>query len=120
MSHLCYFLVRHLEGIHREEVARLQFQFTTHHFFIYSGVTVNLYLVDGSLNTFCDTYLKVDTVAIYIYFDRVDLIEHITFIIIEVGNCIVVFVQTFLDVLLVIHITTFHLEYSVQLSGVIH
>ena len=36
------------------------------------------------------------------------------------ANCVVVFVQTFLDVLLVVHVASIHLQYAVQLVGVIY
>ena len=124
VSHLTDFLISHLEGIHGEEVARLEFQLTADDFFIHTRVTINLDFVDGCLNSFDDADFEVDGVAIHIHFNRFHLNEDITLVVVGILHSVVIFFQTLLDVLLVIDIAFFHAEHSVQsfriVDGVSH
>ena len=124
MSHLTDFLISHLERIHGEEVTRLEFQLTADDFFIHTRVTINLDFVDGSLNSFDDADFEVDGVAIHIHFSWFHLNEDITLVVVGILHSVIIFFQTLLDVLLVIHIAFFHAEHSAQsfriVDGVSH
>ena len=63
-----------------------------------------------SLRTFCYSHLKVDRVAINIYFCRKNLWEHVTIVVIQVPYSIIIFLNTLIKLLLVVNITLFHIE----------
>ena len=81
-------------------------------------------MADMSLCTFLDTHLEVDRVAYDVDFSRFKVIEQVTVVPIVVANGIVVFLQAFVELLLVINITFLHAQRSVQIvcrnHGVAH
>ena len=108
MSHLGNFTNGTHQVFTAEQHTWLGTKLTTYDIFIQTVVTINDYTVDGSLRAFLDTYFQRDRVVIHIHFYRVGTEEDITIIIIHIGNRIFVCRQTFIQLLLVIHLSRFH------------
>ena len=124
MAHLSDVLVRLLEGVHREEVARLERQFAADDIFIDAGVAVDFNLVDAGLCSLEDANLKVDRVAFLAHFDGLDAVEHVTVVVVIVRHSVIVFLQALLDVLHVVHVALLHAQHVVEgvcrVDGVAH
>ena len=98
MSHLTYLLICSLESIHREEVTWFELQFATYNLLIYTGVTVNLDFIDSSLLTFVDADFEVNRVSLLTYFIRRYIVEHVTFVVVQVSYREVIGIQTLADI----------------------
>ena len=69
-----------------------------------------------SLRSLCYAHLQIDRVAINIDFSRFDTREHITIIIVEVRNSVIIFIQALTQYLLVIYIALLHAEQCFEIS----
>ena len=77
-------------------------------------------MADMCLITLIDTHLKVYRVAHHIDFCRVYTIEEVAIVPVEVAYCIFVFLQAFVELFLVIHITFLHAQHTVKIVGGCH
>ena len=130
MSHRGQFASRTHQGFLVEEVTRLRTQLTADDIFVETVVTIDAHTADVSLLSFEDTHLQVDGVAHDVHFRRLQVIEQVSVVPVEVTHGIIVFRQSLVHQLLVIHVTFLHAEditqarhiaYSVsRIDGVTH
>ena len=73
-----------------------------------------------SLRSFCHAHLQVDGISVDIDFGRIDVREHVTIVIIEVGNRIIVLIESLFQQLLVIYITLLHTQNAIQVEGIVY
>ena len=90
MSHLLDFTHRTHQVLAAEQLTRTSTEFTADNVFVQTVITIDLDLVDTGLPTFKNSHFQVNGVIIYVYFHRIQCIEQITIIIIEVTDSIFV------------------------------
>ena len=64
--------------------------------------------VDRSLRSFHNTHLQVNGVVLNVDFHRIQMIEHVTIVIIQVSDGILIRGKTFIQQLLIVNITLLH------------
>ena len=116
VSHRSKFTSRTHQSILREKVAWLGTKFTAHYVFVKTGITIDTYMAQISLRSLCYAHLQIDRIAINIDFSRFDTREHITIIIVEVRNSVIIFIQALTQYLLVIYIALLHAEQCFEIS----
>ena len=98
----------------REEVTGLRGQLATDNILVEAVVTVDADVVEVSLLVLDDTDFEVDGVADNVDIDWRYRREHITVVIVVVGNGIVIAVQAFLQLRLVVDVTFLHAKDEVK------
>ena len=111
---------RTLQGFLVEQVTGLCAELTAHHLFVEAVVTIDADTVEVGLRTFRHTHLHIDGVVVDIDFHGLDVREHVTVVVIVVTSGIIVFFQTLVHVLLVIHVTFLHAQHGIQVVGGYH
>ena len=120
VAHLLNFTCRTHQGILAEEVAGLGHQFATYYILVQAVVTGNAYAIDGGLRTFEHTHLKVDRILRDIDFDRLNAGKHISIIIIEVTDSVVVQVDALFEELLVVDVARLHAQHLREALRLVH
>ena len=120
VSHRGQFASRTHQGFLVEEVARLRTQLTAHYILVETVVTIDAHTADVSLLSFEDTHLQVDGVAHDVHFRRLQVIEKITVVPIVVAHGIIVFRQSLVHQLLVIHIAFDHAQLPRKQLGTVN
>ena len=120
VSHRSQFTGRTRQGFLVEEVARLGAQFAAHHILVETVVTIDAHAADVCLLSLADTHLQVNGVAHDVDFGRVQLIEQITIVPVEVAHGIVVFGESLVHQLLVVDVAFPHAEDIAQTRSVAH
>ena len=107
-----------------EQIARAYQEVTTHHILIDTVVTTDDNLVDSGLLSFHDAHFQVDGVTFNVHFHRVEGVEQVTVVIVQVTDGIIIAHQTFIEQFLIIYVTTLHMEQAFELgrriNGVTH
>ncbi len=73
-----------------------------------------------SLRTFLHTHLEVDGVTLNILLHRVNAREHVTVVVIEVADSILIILQSLVKQLLVVDIARVHAEHTLQVVRVVN
>ena len=117
MPHRCQLTCRALQGVFREEVARLGAQFAAHHLLIQAVVAVDVHMAQMGLCSLEDAHFQVYRVANDVDLYRVYAREHVAVVVVVVMHGIVVLDQTFVQQLLVVHVARLHVQHLVQTVG---
>lgn len=119
LIHLGQILQRTLDAFHREEVAGLGSKFAANDVFINAVVACDANVVEGGLTSFADTHFKVDRVAVDIDFNGVEVVEHVTIVVIQVTDGVFVLIKAFVHLCLVIDVAFLHLQHAFQKVGIV-
>ena len=114
VAHRGDFTVGALQRLLGEEVAGFGTQLAADDILIDAVVTVDDYVVDICLRTLLNAHLQIHGVAHDVRLARVELVEYVTIVIIEVTDGILVILGALVNQLLVIDIALLHAEVVVQ------
>ena len=117
VTHGCQLTLRALQGVLGEEVAGLGAQLATYHVFIQTVVTVDAHVVDVGLRTLLDTHFEVDAVAYHVDFGRHQVVEQVTRVPVVVTHGVLVFGESLVQQLLVVHVALVHAQHAAQIVG---
>ena len=110
---------RTLDRLHREKVARLGAELAADDIFIHALISRDADVVERGLVVLSDAHFEVDGVAVDVHFNRVEVVEHISVVVIHVSDAIVVLVQTLVEKRLIVDIAFLHSEHVGQNGRVI-
>ena len=123
-AHRGDFTCRTLDGVLREEVARLGAQLTAYDLLVETVVTIDAYVADVCLRSFLDAHLEVDGVANDVDFRGFEVVEQVTIVPIVVTYGVLVLRKAFLHLFLIVDVAFLHAQRTVEIvagdDGVTH
>ena len=119
VSHGSYFTRTSLQGILGKEVARLGTQLASDDVLVQTVVTHDAYAADMSLRALLNAHFQVDAVADDVHFGRLQVVEQVTVVPVEVAHGVVVLRESLVHVLLVVDVAFLHAQHIGQMVGVV-
>ena len=117
VSHLREVFAAAHDGFLVEEIAGLGAQFAAYDLIIYLLVALDIDMAEMSLLSLDDADLDVYRVTYDLRLDRLNLVEYISVVVVEIAHCVVVRMQAFLELGLIVYSSSLEGEQTVKELG---